>query len=902
MQERRHTLLTKLRPPRLGPDVLERPRLLARLDDGLSKPLTLLGAPAGYGKTTLLAQWIQHQDRPVAWLTLDEGDNEVDVLVEEIVAAVRTKFPDSCTRVMALLARPGLPPVKLLNQELANGLDELDEFVLVLDDVHSVNNPDVLEILKTLIWQAPKSLHLVLASRADPVLPLGALRGRGLMNEIRAADLCFSHEEAAEYLRGAFGPALTEEELTALLQRTEGWIAGLHLAALSLAGRENIEQGIAEFTGNNRYVVEYLMDELWARLDPKVERYLLATSILDRLCAPLCRAVVGEEDLDSVQGQPVLEWLEDANLFTVSLDDQREWFRYHHLFRDVLRRSLNSTWSPEDIAALHTRAAQWLSDRGMVDDALMHFLTADRPESAADVVEMHGKAAIEHEEWRALERWMGTIEAGLLDSRPRLVLFQAWLAHIRQDLVGTIRHCERAEQLLGLQQPPLQDELALRAVISALRAEVCFWTGMGDEGLFHAREALAHLPPDYELARATAAWFEGGSLHLLGRNDEAFEVFRRYSFGDYGSVHPRVMVGLCLMGFMTGEVDYAQRSADLMLKESLKQGLMESAGWAHYFLGLAAYLRNDLALAEEHYAGVEPYAAHIVAVKQCYYGLAWVRRAQGRSDKAVEVLDKFRSIAADLDVTLLAETQLLEARLEVLSGRPSPQEVLARGVLQAAGDGPISSLHVTYEFSLISTISVLTLRGSEDDAEACHGVLQRLLTTAELNGNVYRLVECLLLQSLLFDRQGRNAEALDSLARAVKLARPGRMIRLFPDMGGRMRALLQTVRIRSGTDSFLDELMASFTTGAPSSSAGHTPPSQDQPQEYLIETLLTNRELEVLMLLAERLSNKEIARRLVISPATVKRHTLSIYSKLDVAGRREAVARARELGILPVSQ
>ena len=224
---------------------------------------------------------------------MDEGDNDADVLVGEMVAAVRTIFPDSCKRVGALLARPGPPPVKLLIRELANGLDELDEFVLVLDDVHSLNNPDVLEILKTLIWQAPKSLHLVLASRADPVLPLGALRGRGLMNEIRAADLSFSYEETAEYFRRAFGRALTEEELTALLQRTEGWIAGLHLAALSLSGREDIEQGIAEFTGNNRYVVEYLMDELWTRLDPKVERYLLATSILDRLCAPLCQAIIG---------------------------------------------------------------------------------------------------------------------------------------------------------------------------------------------------------------------------------------------------------------------------------------------------------------------------------------------------------------------------------------------------------------------------------------------------------------------------------------------------------------------------------------------------------------------------------------------------------------------------------
>ncbi len=299
-------------------------------------------------------------------------------------------------------------------------------------------------------------------------------------------------------------------------------------------------------------------------------------------------------------------------------------------------------------------------------------------------------------------------------------MLHAWLADARHDFAGVIRHCDRAESLLDQSEQPLEDDRALRGVIAAMRAEVSFYVhGRGDEALLHARRALELLPPDYRLARATAAWYEGGGLHLLGRNDEAFEVFRRASFGDYGkAVHPRAMVGLCLMGFMTGDVDYADQSARLMLNEAIARELRDSAGWAHYFLGLAAYLRNDLTTAEEHYAAVEPYESHMVAVKQSFYGRAWVRHAQGRLDESLEILDEFARLTSDLGVSLGPEIRLLRARLSVLSGRPTDSAVLARGSLHAAEDRPVP-LEVCYEFSPISAISVLTLEGDDDDLAPC---------------------------------------------------------------------------------------------------------------------------------------------------------------------------------------
>jgi len=891
-------LRPKLRPPLLGPNRLERERLLARLDQGLEGQLTLVAAPVGYGKTTLLVQWIKRQALPSAWLTVDRADNELGVFLETLVAAVRTVFPDSCRQSGALLARAGLPLPDLLARELVNDLDDLDQFILVLDDSHNLRNPQILDVLRRLAYQPPRSLHLVLSGRADPILPLGALRGRRLLNEVRAADLRFNYEEAEEYLRRSFGRSLPETQVMALLKRTEGWIAGIHLAGLSLLDREDIEDGIGEFAGSDRYVADYLMEELWDQLDAEVQRYLLATSIVDRLSAPLCRALMGEAGLDFVQGRPVLEWLYTANIFVVSLDERREWFRYHHLFRDLLRHRLHATWSAEDVAALHVRAGEWLGARQHVDEALGHFLRAGRLDLAADAIEEHRQQAIDEEHWRALERWVRKLGPDIVGTRPRLVLIHAWLAHERQDWADMCRHCDRAEQLLDLEEQHGRDYEALRGEIAAMRAEISFWKAEGERTLSYARQALTCLPADFRNARATAMVFEGGGLHLLGQNEAAFHLFNRACFGEYQrSVHPRAMIGSALLAFWTGEVDRAAQVASTLLSEGNELGFEESVGWAHFFLGLAAYLRDDLSAAEAHFAAVDQYTSHVVPAKQSAYGLAWVRQAQGKTDEALEVMDRFMAVASGLNLPLQAEARLLRARLAALSGRSANEVPLARSLLPATDDGPLS-LHLFLEFTAVSAIVVLLLEGNKDDLPACEAGLRRLLATAEATGNTFRRIQCLTLQSLTFDRQDRNPEALASLAQAVELAAPGRLVRLFPEMGDRVRALLQALRVRGGNDVFLGELIASFTREeVPSDTSPRLRPSASG-QDYLIETLLTNRELNVLELLEQRLTNKEISRRLVISPATVKRHTLSIYSKLGVGGRREAVAKARHLGIL----
>jgi LuxR family transcriptional regulator, maltose regulon positive regulatory protein len=895
-------LRAKLRPPRLGPDQLERPRLLAQLDRRLLGQCILVCAPAGYGKTTLLAQWIERKEMPAVWLSLDDSDDEPALLLEELVEAVGTANPGCCRGTRSMLARATLPSLDVLARQLANDLDDLDEFVLVLDDCQNLKDPRALEILRRLLFQPPRSLHLVLSCRADPRLPLGALRGRGLLHEVREADLRFSEPEAAEYLEQALGRPLNESQVRSLLERTEGWITGLHLAALSLQGRPDVEQGIRDFAGSDRYVADYLLEELLGRLDTGLQEYLEATSILERLCAPLCRAIMGDASLEVVEGKPTLEWLEDANLFVVSLDDQREWFRYHQLFRDLLRHRLQASRSSEQVAALHVRAGEWLGATHEIEAAIDHFLKAGRPDLAGDVVEANRREALDWERWRALERWVHKLGPDMVHSRPRLVLIYAWLAHQRTDWTEMLRHCDHAQELLDLAEEPLPDEAALRGEIAAMRAEVSYGRGEGDAALSQARQALALLPADHRMTRGMATMFEGAGLQLRGEISEAFQVFRRGAFGDYGKgTHPRVTIGLVVMAFMVGDLAQAAQAANRLLAQGRELGVGEIESWAHYFLGLAAYLGNDLSIADQHFQAVDPYSSHVLLGKQARYGLAWLRLAQGRSQEALEVMDRFMVAVSDLNLPLRAEVQLLRARLARLSGQPMADAVLARSLLPPAGEGNLG-LAVCYEFSPLSALALLLLEGDKDDLPACAAGLRHLLTVAERNGNIFRSVQCLTLEALLLDQEGRNAEALASLGRAVTLAQPGHLVRLFPEMGGRARPLLAALRLRGRSDAFLDELIASFTLEALPSNPAHSPYSLAPGQEYLVDMPLTNRELDVLKLLEERLSNKEIARRLVISPATVKRHTLSIYTKLGVPGRHEAVAKARHLEILSTSR
>ena len=605
--ERDALLATKLHLPRPRPGLVARPRLLARLNEGMGQELVLVCTPAGFGKTTLLAEWVRAGQRPVAWLSLDEADNDPARFWRHLAAALDPVRPGVAERVTALL---GSPPASLEGPvtALVNELAELaDDVVLVLDDYHLIQAPAVHASVEFLLEHLPPSLRLVLASRTDPPLSLATLRGRGQLAELRQADLRFTSQEAGELLGATVGAELPEVAVAALGNRTEGWAAGLQLAALSLQGRSDIGEFVEGFSGSHRYVLDYLTEEVLDRQPPQLRTFLLESSVLERLCSPLCEAVTGRAD-----SQQLLEQVERANLFLVPLDDVRGWWRYHRLFADLLRVRLQQQW-PERVPELHRAAAGWCERHGLVDDAIRHARAADDLSWAARLVEQHFEAVLGRREDATLRRWLETLPAEVVRSRPRLCLLQAFWA-----LIGS--RVEAVEQLLDDAERAFSDAgeepyepavgrsaslvANVPAAIARLRAGVAHLRGDAEQTILLARRALAELDEGEWMLESVTRWQLVGAEWVRGQPAEAERGF----LSSISSLAAWSATGqLTLVAWGYDHLGHAQRArghlgaALATYQEALEavagdpgQPVMPAAGIAHVGLAEVHYERDQL--------------------------------------------------------------------------------------------------------------------------------------------------------------------------------------------------------------------------------------------------------------------------------------------------------------------
>ena len=559
---------TKLSPPRTAGDLVRRARVRERLDRSLEHPLTLVCAPAGYGKTTLLSDWLAGSGYPYVWLSLDESDNDLVVFLNYFVAAIRTVYPQACTNTLGLLAAPELPPPTRLANALANDLEALPCqpgpadgrcCILVLDDYHLLRNEAIAALLGEIWRHPPRTVHLILSTRQDPPLPLDVLRARGELSEIRIQELRFTREEVAVFMQQATGLPLDEPAIALLAERTEGWAAGLRLAALTLTTHDDIHGHLAELPADNRYVMDYLMGEVLSHIPAATQEFLLKTSILDRLSGPLCDAVTGTA-ASPWNGQAYLAWLAQAGLFTWSVDPQQQWYHCHHLFRRLLRIQLEQRHSPEEIAKLHIRASAWLAGNGFVDEAIEHSLTAGDVAEAIRLVETHRHAAMNQERWPDLQRWLSRLPRQVIDEHPELVLAEAWLLHHRAALADVPERLARAEALL--QQTPLGEHarldeearLRLQGEIDALTSQLVYWTADAERTLTLAQRALAVTPIEHSYVRALARLFAATALQMRGdirgRSQRLDEGLREDRFRSH-TYAPR-LAGLSLLRLLGG--------------------------------------------------------------------------------------------------------------------------------------------------------------------------------------------------------------------------------------------------------------------------------------------------------------------------------------------------------------
>jgi LuxR family maltose regulon positive regulatory protein len=906
-------LATKLFVPRPRPDLVPRPRLLARLDAGLDAGrCSLLSAPAGAGKTSLLAAWLAQLGRPVAWVTLDERDQDVGQVLRYLVAALQTIAPDCGREALAWLDAPVSPPPEVVLAGLVNDLVALPApGLLVLDDYHLVRTPAVHAAVAFLVDHLPPAMHLVVASREDPPLPLPHLRAGNQLTEVRAADLAFSLEEAAAFLGPGMGLRLAEAQVAALVDRTEGWAAGLQLAGLALRDRPDPAASVAAFTGEHRLVADYLMAEVLERQPAPTRRFLLATGVLDRLCAPLCDALLAPDGGDS---QGALEELERANLLLVPLDDERVWYRYHHLLADALRARLAREAGPAAAAALHRRASAWFGREGLLPEAIDHALAGDAAEDAATWIEaltpsMFATMSIH----RTLAAWLAALPEPVVRARPLLCLGQAWLLIHRVELDAAAAWVDAAERALPTAGAAAGAAGGAVAASRAYLATVVPDTAP-EQAIGWAERALAGLAPDDVAFRAIAGMSLGQAALALGRLDRAERAFAEVA----AAARAAGLVQSCLTA-ATQQVN-VQR-----LRGARRQALATARGtlaWAggHAVpptLGRLRTVLAELLLDEDDLAAAWPLATDGLAAPREFgnapplvllASLPVVRLhlAQGDAAAAEAVLAEVRPLVQHGPFAMVAQLlEAAEARVRLARGDGAAAVDWAAAVAWTAPVEPAALADALrfgapgVEAAGVTPARVLVSQGSVAGDQALLGQAERHLEAAwrlaEDHGLGWLRLRVLILRALLAGARAERATALGSLAAAVGLAAPEGVLRPFLDEGAPMAGLLADLRGAradgrahpgSVPPAFLGTLLAAF----PAAEAG--------PRRTGLVEPLSARELEVLRLLAVGRSNAELAAELFVEQSTVKTHLIHLYRKLGVRSRTQAVARARTLRLL----
>ena len=915
--ERDVLLATKLHVPGPRPGFVPRPRLVQALGEGLARRLILVCAPAGSGKTALLADWAPSGNRPVAWLSLDAADNDPVRFWRHTVAALDRARPGIGERVGLLLGPPAPASFEGLVTALINELAAQPgdgEVLLVLDDYHLIDAQPVHASLAFLLEHLPPGLHLVLASRADPPLPLARLRAGGQLAELRTGDLRFSAEEAAALLRESAGADLPAAAVAALAARTEGWAAGLQLAALSLAGQADPAGFVAAFSGSHRYVLDYLAEEVLERQSEELRTFLLETSLLERLSGGLCDAVTGRDG-----GQAMLEQVERANLFLVPLDEVRGWWRYHPLFADLLRARLQQQ-RPGRVAGLHRAAAAWCEDHGLADDAVRHALAAGDAAWSTRLVERHADAFLLRSEGATLQRWLAALPAGLAGSRPRLLLAQARLALLSHRVEAAEVALDAAERALasapGVADEPFEPSVGraashlanVPAAIALGRTLLAVLHGDAERAITFGRRTLAEVGEAEWLLTSHANGYLGVAEWLRGQLAEAERVLSSSIAQGRAAGQPTMTA----WGYQDlGQVQRAQGRLDtaagtyrqaLEVAAATSRTALPAAGIAYVGLAEVAYQRNELDTALRHVSeGIgacrqmnftQPLATGLAT-------LAWIRQAQGDAAGAREAMEEAGQAAPGPGVAgLLNPVPAQRARLQLAQGDVAAAARWTQENGLAADDEP--GYPREPEYLVLARVLL-----AQDHPGPALGLLARLHAAAVSQDRTGSVIEIQALQALALAASGEEAAAVTALADVLALACPQGYVRVFADEGPPMAALLGRLiaaqrsgqaaagvplgclaRLRRAFDAEHAEQAAPVTGPAPAAVPGIVEP-------------LTSRELEVLGLLAAGRPNQAVAGELVVTLDTVKKHVSHIMDKLGAANRTEAVTRARELGLIP---
>jgi LuxR family maltose regulon positive regulatory protein len=853
-----------------------RPRLTQRLNEGVGRKLTLISAPAGFGKTTLLSEWIPSSERGVCWVSLDENDNAPNRFWTYFLSALQMLRADLGQGALAMLSaqHPQPAPAEAIMTVLINELAAFsDNFALVLDDYHVITTPTIHNALAFLIDHQPANMHLIITTRADPPFPLARLRARSQLSELRGADLRLTLDETLAFLNQVMGLALSEQEVAAIEARTEGWVAGLQLAALSMQGRADIPGYLKSFSGSHRFIIDYLADEVLQQQPESVRDFLLHTCILDRLSGGLCDSLTGKRD-----GQAMLEALEAANLFIVPLDDERRWYRYHSLFSGFLRHRLSQS-QPNLVPELHRLAATWFANQGYTAEAISHALHADEFDQAAIWITQVGTSLVYRGEMSSLLRWIEKIPEAVLHQRPHLCVIYAWVLMASGQTAKAEQQIQAAEEVVpsGEPDPDLKDLLgqmaAVRATIAANRRQV-------EPTIQYSQRALGYLHPHNKAVRAVITWNLAFACRLRGDRTAAHQAYQEaIALGQAaGNVSIAVLATIGLGNLQAAQCQYHPATAAyqraLQLATDEHGQLLPVGTEAHLGLAQLSYQRNDLEAARRHLRQASQLSQRMGNLDlqvPCLVLGARLKQIQGDVDAALAILGEAEQ--------LVRRHNLRRRIMEVTSAQVST--LVAQGYLTGAA-------HLAQLYDLpLGQARVLLAQGKPKAALA---ILEPLHQQWETDGYQANLLKVLVLQALALQADHQAEEAVRALAEALTLAEPGGLMRTFLDEGQPMATLLRRVLSKRPASpiAYVQQLLTAFQEMAESPSPVVQP---------LIEPL-SQRELEVLRLIAAGLSNQEIADQTYVALSTIKWHIRNIYGKLGVKSRTQAIARAQELNLL----
>jgi len=905
-------LRTKLYRPVTNEHHITRPRLSKRLNTVQEKLLTLVSAPAGYGKSSLISHWLESNKTSSAWISLDIADSDLRQFLNYFIAALQCVFPNACSETLNLVNAPLLPPVQTLAIKLINEIDALGQhFILVLDDYHRISaDSPVNELLQKLLTHPPRPLHLAIITRRDPPLDLLAFRVGGKISEIRTQDLRFNDMETQSLLRHALAYSVSANDIKNLQQEFEGWAVGLRLVSLAMQENHSADKCLQNMRDGVAQTQAYLVQEVLARQSPQMRNWLLKSAMLERFCRPLCEAICATDsnaDEKQFDGNTFFDTVEASNLFTIALDSQGQWLRYHHLFQRLLQYELKKQLSAQEISTLHSRASVWFEAQNLIEEAIHHALQSKEVVNAEKILERHRKAEQDKEGWRSIERWLNLLPAEIRQQRAQLLLAQAWVLHNRHQMVEIVPIIQRLESL-HKKSPLTRTSLGELKLFQGI---ISYRQGKAELSISLLTESLENVSSKHPEIIGVAEIYFSIASHMAGQGSAALNhLTNRISSRTLISAAflSRLVLARALLLMLSSELLQVELDARLLAQLAKQNGTAHLTGWGNYLEASGNYRRNETGPALLHFnAAIEHrYTLHTRAAVDAMVGLALTHQAMNQAPAATQAIEQLLTFTYETnDAQLLIIARSGQARLALAQGDLES----AKRWLKTFNEAPvIPSMFIWLEVPFVTQVRVLIASATENELQLASKLLDLLYQGVKKQHNIAQEIEILLLQAITLYKQSYENAAINVLKKALALASNGEWIQAFLEPGLPMAELLNKLAEQDKDNIYIDQILSAFNiseTICPEKSCGKscgknlrkntTLKVKKQHKNRMLKTPLTNRELDILELLHQRLRNKEIAARLFISDETVKSHIKHLYQKLGVSNRREAVLMAGEI-------